>query len=243
MRYARRAASRRRPTSGGLPTGKCRARGARRSAAARLGQIVRPLDSVGCYVPGGSYPLPSTLLMTAIPAQVAGVERIVVVSPESAAGDAGGGVFAGRSGDVPLWRSAGDRGACLRNRDDRAGGQDRWAGQRLCHGGQEVGQFRLRDRHARRARPRLWCIARQGTPDILAADLVAQAEHDPDAVVVFSFDPARCWRKQSQATCSAPRKEMPSRRGDQARTRMHWWPVARAGDGVGEPHRRRTPYR
>ena len=46
-----------------------------------LGQMVRPLASVGCYVPGGRYPLPSTLLMTAIPAQVAGVERIVVVSP------------------------------------------------------------------------------------------------------------------------------------------------------------------
>ena len=42
------------------------------------GQIVRPLESVGCYVPGGRYPLPSTLLMTATPAQVAGVKRIVV---------------------------------------------------------------------------------------------------------------------------------------------------------------------
>ena len=46
------------------------------------GQLVRPLGSVGCYVPGGRYPLVSTLLMTAIPAQVAGVERIVVVSPQ-----------------------------------------------------------------------------------------------------------------------------------------------------------------
>ncbi|WP_260706917.1 histidinol dehydrogenase [Edaphobacter flagellatus] len=48
------------------------------------GQIVRPLSSVGCYVPGGRYPLPSTLLMTATPAQVAGVERIVVCSPKPA---------------------------------------------------------------------------------------------------------------------------------------------------------------
>ena len=37
------------------------------------GQLVRPLGSVGCYVPSGRHPLPSTLLMTAIPAQVAGV--------------------------------------------------------------------------------------------------------------------------------------------------------------------------
>src|SRR6185437_271034 len=46
-----------------------------------VGQIVRPLQSAGCYVPGGRYPLPSTLLMTVIPAQIAGVEEIRVVSP------------------------------------------------------------------------------------------------------------------------------------------------------------------
>jgi histidinol dehydrogenase len=50
----------------------------------KTGQIVRALDSVGCYVPGGRYPLPSTLLMTVTPAQVAGVERIVVCSPKPA---------------------------------------------------------------------------------------------------------------------------------------------------------------
>lgn len=47
----------------------------------RLGQIVRPLDSMGAYIPAGRYPLPSTLLMTAIPAQVAGVKTICVTSP------------------------------------------------------------------------------------------------------------------------------------------------------------------
>ncbi len=47
-------------------------------------QHVRPLGSVGCYVPSGRHPLPSTLLMTAIPAQVAGVGRIVAVSPKPA---------------------------------------------------------------------------------------------------------------------------------------------------------------
>ena len=50
----------------------------------RTGQIVRALGSVGCYVPGGRYPLPSTLLMTVTPAQVAGVGRIVVCSPKPA---------------------------------------------------------------------------------------------------------------------------------------------------------------
>jgi len=47
----------------------------------RLGHIVRPLDSMGAYIPAGRYPLPSTLLMTVIPAQVAGVGTIAVTSP------------------------------------------------------------------------------------------------------------------------------------------------------------------
>jgi histidinol dehydrogenase len=50
-----------------------------------LGQMVRPLESVGCYVPGGRYPLVSTMLMTVIPAQVAGVKNIRVVSPKPSA--------------------------------------------------------------------------------------------------------------------------------------------------------------
>ena len=47
----------------------------------RLGQIVRPLDTVAAYIPSGRYPLPSTLLMTVVPAQVAGVRAICVASP------------------------------------------------------------------------------------------------------------------------------------------------------------------
>jgi histidinol dehydrogenase len=50
----------------------------------RTGQRVRALASVGCYVPSGRHPLPSSLLMTAIPAQVVGVKRVVVVSPRPA---------------------------------------------------------------------------------------------------------------------------------------------------------------
>src|SRR5687767_5479511 len=46
-----------------------------------LGQIIRPLQRVGLYVPGGTAPLPSTVLMSAIPARVAGVKEVVVVTP------------------------------------------------------------------------------------------------------------------------------------------------------------------
>ena len=52
-----------------------------------LGQLIHPLDSVGVYVPGGSAPLPSSLLMTVIPAQVAGVGEIAVCTPPGSGGD------------------------------------------------------------------------------------------------------------------------------------------------------------
>jgi histidinol dehydrogenase len=46
-----------------------------------LGQLIRPIQRVGIYIPGGSAPLPSSLLMTAVPAKVAGVPHIAVISP------------------------------------------------------------------------------------------------------------------------------------------------------------------
>ncbi len=51
-----------------------------------LGMMVRPVDSVGCYIPGGQAPLFSTLIMTAVPAQLAGVRRVAVASPPAAGG-------------------------------------------------------------------------------------------------------------------------------------------------------------
>src|SRR5882724_9425778 len=54
----------------------------RTHAGISLGQIVQPLESAGCYVPGGRYPLVSTVLMAVIPAQVAGVKNIRIVSPQ-----------------------------------------------------------------------------------------------------------------------------------------------------------------
>ena len=51
------------------------------NTAAKLGWLMRPLHSVGVHVPGFTAPLPSSLLMTAIPARVAGVEEIILVTP------------------------------------------------------------------------------------------------------------------------------------------------------------------
>ena len=49
----------------------------------QLGQIVRPLDTVAAYIPAGRYPLPSTVMMTVIPAQVAGVPNVCIASPRA----------------------------------------------------------------------------------------------------------------------------------------------------------------
>jgi len=46
-----------------------------------VGQLVRPIETIGCYIPGGRFALVSTLLMTVVPAQVAGVRRIIAVCP------------------------------------------------------------------------------------------------------------------------------------------------------------------
>jgi histidinol dehydrogenase len=52
-----------------------------RQGSARIGQLIRPVDSAGLYIPGGRFPYPSTVLMSAIPARVAGVKRLVMATP------------------------------------------------------------------------------------------------------------------------------------------------------------------
>lgn len=47
-----------------------------------LGHKIVPIESVGCYIPGGNYPLPSSAIMTVVPAKVAGVKRVVAMSPK-----------------------------------------------------------------------------------------------------------------------------------------------------------------
>ena len=120
----------------------------------RLGQRWRPIAAVGLYVPGGTAAYPSSVLMNAIPAKVAGVERLV--DGRAGAGrraepaGAGGGAARRDRRDLPDRRRAGGRGAGLRHRDDRAGRQDRRPRQRLCRGGQAAGLRPGRHRHDRR---------------------------------------------------------------------------------------------
>jgi histidinol dehydrogenase len=149
-----------------------------------LGQIVRPLDAVGCYVPGGRYPLPSTLLMTAIPAQVAGVERIVVVSPNPQPATLAAAYLLGIG---EFYRCGGAQAiAALAYGTDSIARVDKIVGPGNAYvtAAKKLVSFDCAiDMLAGPTEAVVY--SETGDAEFLAADLVAQAEHDPDAVVVF----------------------------------------------------------
>ena len=150
----------------------------------RAGQMIRPLQSVGCYVPGGRYPLPSTLLMTVIPAQVAGVERIVVVSPQprpetlAAAALLGVKEFYRIGGAQAVAALAyGTKSVPAVNKIVGPGNLYVTAAKKLVAFDCAI-DFLAGPTEA-------LVVQHSGRADFIASDLVAQAEHDPEAVCVF----------------------------------------------------------
>jgi histidinol dehydrogenase len=150
----------------------------------KTAQVVRPLGSVGCYVPSGRHPLPSTLLMTAIPAQVAGVTRIVAVSPKPAPETL---AAAHLLGIKEFYRVGGAHAiAALAYGTSSIGRVDKI-----------VGPGNLYVTAAKRlvsfdcaidmlAGPTEIVVTSDlGSAVGIAADLVAQAEHDPEALAIF----------------------------------------------------------
>ena len=100
-------------------------------AGVELGWRWTPIEAVGIYVPGGRAAYPSTVLMNAVPATVAGVERIAMVTPPGRLQPAvlAAAKAAGVHGDLAGWRRPGGSCAGLRRRADPRSGQDRrpWA--------------------------------------------------------------------------------------------------------------------
>jgi histidinol dehydrogenase len=154
------------------------------SGGRRLGHIVRPLESMGAYIPAGRYPLPSTLLMTVIPAQVAGVKTICVTSPRPSPEI----LAAARFLNVPnLLRIGGAQaiaalafGTATIPKVDRIVGPGNIyvaAAKKLLAG--EVGIDFI-------AGPtEIVIIAEDADPRHLAADMLAQAEHDVEASAIL----------------------------------------------------------
>lgn len=154
------------------------------SPGRRLGQIVRPLDSMAAYVPAGRYPLPSTALMTVVPAQAAGVRSAYIASPKPSPEILGIAALRGVAG---VWRVGGAHaiaalayGTETIPRIDRIVGPGNIyvaAAKKLLAG--EVGIDFV-------AGPtEILIITADGDPRWLAADMLAQAEHDVDAASIL----------------------------------------------------------
>jgi histidinol dehydrogenase len=148
------------------------------------GQLIRPLASVGCYVPSGRHPLPSTLLMTAIPAQVAGVARIAVVSPKPAPETL---AAAHHLGITEFYRLGGAHaiaalayGTASIPRVDKIVGP----GNLYVTAAKKLVAFDCAiDMLA--GPTEIVVTSDRGTAADIASDLVAQAEHDPEALAIF----------------------------------------------------------
>ncbi len=147
----------------------------------RAGHVLAPVERAGCYAPGGRYPLPSSVLMTAVTARAAGVREVWVASPRpspvtlAAAAVAGAdGLLAcgGAQAIAALAHGAGEVPAC----DVVVGPGNRYvtAAKKLVAG--EVGIDML-------AGPSELLVVADAAadPGVIAADLLGQAEHDPDA--------------------------------------------------------------
>ncbi len=149
-----------------------------------LGQRVRPLGAVGCYVPSGRYPLPSTLLMTAIPAQVAGVTSIVAVSAKPAQETLAAAALLGIQ---EFYRIGGAQavaalayGTATIPRVDKIVGPGNWY---VTAAKKHVAFDCAIDMLA--GPTEIVVTSEQGDPVGIASDLVAQAEHDPEALAIL----------------------------------------------------------
>ncbi len=150
----------------------------------RVGQRATPLDTIGCYIPGGRFSLVSTLLMTAVPAQVAGVRRIVVACPKAnaallAAADLLGITEIAHVGGAQAIAALAYGTRSIPRVDKIFGPGNRYvtAAKRLVSADCAIDLL---------AGPtEVLVVATRGEARYIAADLIAQAEHDADAVALF----------------------------------------------------------
>ncbi len=171
----------------------------------RVEQRVQPLGRVGCYVPGGRYPLPSTLLMTVVPARAAGVRDIAVVCPRpspvvlAAALEAGVSSVLAIGGAQAIAALAYGTESIPRV-DKIVGPGNAWvaAAKALVSGDCAI------DLHA--GPSEIVVCSDRGRADWIAADLIAQAEHDPAARAML----VTTRRSLAQAVVDEVRAQLPA---------------------------------
>ena len=158
-----------------------------------LGQIVKPIDTVGIYVPGGTASYPSTVLMNAVPAKIAGVKRLVMVTPPNKEGKIKDSILvaAKLAGVDEIYKVGGAQGiAALTYGTETIPKVNKIVGpgniyvaiaKRLVSGYVGIDMI---------AGPSEVVIIADGdaNPDYIAADLMAQAEHDVLAASILITD-------------------------------------------------------
>ena len=150
----------------------------------KLGQLIRPIDAVGCYVPGGRHPLPSTLLMTVIPAQIAGVPRIVVVSPRPAPETLAAAALLGVKEFYAIGGAQAIAALAYGTKSIPKVDKIVGPGNAFVTTAKKLVAFDCSIDMLAGPTEAL-VVAENGNAGFIAADLVAQAEHDPDALSVF----------------------------------------------------------
>jgi histidinol dehydrogenase len=173
-------------------------------------QRVTPLDRVGCYVPGGRYPLPSSLLMTAIPARTAGVSEVIVACPSPAPIVMAAARAAGVS---RVFRMGGAQAiAALAYGTETIPQVDKIVGP----GNQYVAAAKALvatdcaiDFYA--GPTEIVIASDHGNPEWIAADLIAQAEHDPDARAILITTDRRLALKVARAVAAQTPATGPAR--------------------------------
>ena len=162
----------------------------------RVGQRVTPLGTIGCYIPGGRFSLFSTLLMTTIPAQMAGVKRIVVACPKPspallAAAEILGVTEIARVGGAQAIGALAYGTQSIPRVDKICGPGNRYvtAAKRIVSNDCAI------DMPA--GPTEVLILATGGSPRYIAADLLAQAEHDPDAVALLVTPSSRLGKEVS----------------------------------------------
>lgn len=163
------------------------------------GQIVRPLERVGCYIPGGRAVYPSSILMTVIPAKVAGVKEIICCTPPGPDGKVEDVVLAAAylSGAHKIYRVGGAQAvAAMAFGTETIPSVDKIVGpgnifvtaaKKMVYGQVDI-DFPAGPSEV------LIVADETGNPDYIALDLLAQAEHDPQSasvLVTTSTDLAR----------------------------------------------------
>jgi histidinol dehydrogenase len=154
------------------------------AAGITVEQRVIPLARVGCYVPAGRYPLPSSLLMTAIPARAAGVAEVVVACPRPDAAVFAAAIEAGvdrffQVGGAHAIAALAYGTRSVPRVDKIVGPGNRWVSAAKSIVSADCGI----DFYA--GPTEILIVTSTGPARAIAADLIAQAEHDPDARAVL----------------------------------------------------------